>query len=169
MGKPGVMLYFDIIPALEHLTDGARGKLLLAFLRYARDGQEPDPPLRGMSAVAWSFLQNAADRDDEAYQKKVENARRSTEKREARKRRLDDILTDLADKDPSILDTLEDTEEPSPTLASKASPTTATTATQLQSQLQSQSQQQPQQQQQSQPQQQHQFQFPFIPPSMRRK
>ncbi len=94
MGKPGVMLYFDVIPALEQMTDGARGKLLLAFLRYARDGEEPNPPLRGTASIAWSFLQCSADRDDENYRKKVENARRSTEKREARRKRLDAILTE---------------------------------------------------------------------------
>ena len=163
MGKPGVMLYFDVIPALEQMTDGARGKLLLAFLRYARDGEEPNPPLRGTASIAWSFLQCSADRDDENYRKKVENARRSTEKREARRKRLDAILTDLADKDPSVREALEDADEPSPTLASKASPTTTTT--QLQPQLQHQPQQQKQQQKQSQ----SQFQFPFIPPSIRKK
>lgn len=41
MARPGVMLYFSILPALDSLPTASAGTLLLAAMHYAQDGQEP--------------------------------------------------------------------------------------------------------------------------------
>ena len=69
MARPGVMLYFDIIPALDTLPPETVGRLLLGALHYARDGVEPsgdDPAL----LFAWAFLKSGIDRDGDAYEEK---------------------------------------------------------------------------------------------------
>lgn len=74
MARPGVMLYFDIIPALDTIPPDVAGKLLLGALHYARDGVEPsdgDPSL----SFAWPFLKSSIDRDGDAYE---ENGIRGT-------------------------------------------------------------------------------------------
>ena len=69
MARPGLMLYFDILPALDKLPSSAVGELLLATLHYAQDGTEPafdDSSL----AFAWAFLRPSVDRDGAAYEEK---------------------------------------------------------------------------------------------------
>lgn len=69
MARPGLLLYFDILPALDKLPRAAVGELLLSALHYAQDGIEPafeDSSL----AFAWAFLRPAADRDAAAYETK---------------------------------------------------------------------------------------------------
>lgn len=41
MSRPGLLLYFDIVPALDQLPSNAVGELLLKALHYAQDGAEP--------------------------------------------------------------------------------------------------------------------------------
>ena len=38
MSKPGVMIYFDIAPAMKHLTDADKGRLFDAILEYGASG-----------------------------------------------------------------------------------------------------------------------------------
>lgn len=69
MARPGMMLYFDILPALDKLPSSAVGELLLAALHYAQDGIEPafeDSSL----GFAWAFLRPAIDRDGATYEGK---------------------------------------------------------------------------------------------------
>lgn len=69
MSRPGVMLYFSILPALDSLPPASAGTLLLAAMHYAQDGQEPifeDDTL----AFAWAFLKPSIDRDAEVYDEK---------------------------------------------------------------------------------------------------
>lgn len=69
MGRPGVMLYFSILPALDSLPPASAGTLLLAAMHYAQDGQEPvfeDATL----AFAWEILKPSIDRDAEVYDEK---------------------------------------------------------------------------------------------------
>ena len=69
MARPGLLLYFDILPALDKLPHEAVGELLLKALHYAQDGVEltfDDTSL----GFAWAFLKPAIDRDGVAYQDK---------------------------------------------------------------------------------------------------
>lgn len=69
MSRPGVMLYFSVLPALDSLGPTSAGTLLLASMHYAQNGQEPvfeDSTL----AFAWAFLKPSIDRDGEAYDEK---------------------------------------------------------------------------------------------------
>ena len=69
MSRPGLLLYFDIVPALDKLPLDAVGELLLKALHYAQDGVEPvfDDASLGF---AWAFLRPSIDRDGAAYQDK---------------------------------------------------------------------------------------------------
>ena len=69
MARPGLLLYFDVVPALEQLPHAAVGELLLAALHYARDGTEPafDDASLGF---AWAFLKPTIDRDGATYDAK---------------------------------------------------------------------------------------------------
>lgn len=69
MGRPGVMLYFSILPALDSLPPASAGTLLLAAMHYAQDGREPVFE-DGTLAFAWSFLKPSIDRDGEVYDEK---------------------------------------------------------------------------------------------------
>lgn len=66
MSRPGVMLYFSILPALDSLPPASAGTLLLAAMHYAQDGKEPifDD---GALAFAWAFLKPMIEKDGEAY------------------------------------------------------------------------------------------------------
>ena len=92
--KPGVMLYFDAVEPLELLTDKQRGKLFLGLMHYARDGVDPVEELDKNSRLVWLAMRSNVDRDDEHYKKKVENAKRSVEKRETRRKIINDMLAE---------------------------------------------------------------------------
>ena len=92
--KPGVMLYFDRLPALEMLTDEQRGKLLLGMIRYANGGPDPAEELDLLTKMLWISMKPGVDLDDEKYNKKVENARRSVEKRAQKRKLIQDLLAE---------------------------------------------------------------------------
>ncbi len=93
MPRPGVMLYFNAMPALNYLTYEQKGMLLEAILHYAQSGIEPacNDPLFGM---AWSLIKGSIDRDGEEYEKKVAQKRYAVYCREAKKRGDDPIPLD---------------------------------------------------------------------------
>lgn len=65
MGRPGIMLYFDMLEPIQVLTNAERGKLLTAILEYGKEGKKPD--FRGKLALAWGFVQPKLDRDENSY------------------------------------------------------------------------------------------------------
>lgn len=67
--RPGVMIYFDIIPALSLLNDAEKGMLFDAILSYGSTGIEPK--VDGKVAIAWAFMQQANDRDAVRYAEKI--------------------------------------------------------------------------------------------------
>lgn len=67
--RPGVMLYFSILPALDSLSPTSAGTLLLAAMHYAQDGREPIFE-DGTLSFAWSFLKPSIDRDGDVYEEK---------------------------------------------------------------------------------------------------
>lgn len=65
MSKPGCMIYFDLRPALEHLSNEELGQLFRAILDFSEFGVVPE--LSGMAAFAFSFIRPRLERDTERY------------------------------------------------------------------------------------------------------
>ena len=70
MGRPGIMLYFDILEPVRVLTNSERGKLLTAILEYGKEGKEPS--FTGKLALAWGFVRPKIDLDGARYDTVVE-------------------------------------------------------------------------------------------------
>ena len=154
-GKPGVMFYFDYIPALETLTPEQQGRLLMGIIRYAHDGTDPKDTLDMITGSMWIVMKPTVDRDDANYLKKVENARKSVQKREERRRKIHDILAETGNLSPSVRRTLQDIavpeeEEPEPKEENTQAYADIDERNQLQQQLQLQQQSQSQFEQQRQ-------------------
>ena len=78
--KPGVMLYFELMPMFDELSNTAVAELVLAIMNYARDGVLPefeDPALRAV----WPLMQRHVELDDEVYRRKSEARRKAALKR----------------------------------------------------------------------------------------
>lgn len=67
--KPGMMVYFDMLPAFESMTDEERGKFFLAMLHYSQDGVLPE--LDGKLQIAWQFIVPKINCDTQRYEKTV--------------------------------------------------------------------------------------------------
>lgn len=65
MGRPGIMIYFDILEPVQMLTNAERGQLLTAMLEYGKEGKEP--AFTGRLALAWGFVRPKIDVDGERY------------------------------------------------------------------------------------------------------
>lgn len=91
MARPGVMIYFDVIPAIELLSSSDSGDLLKAILHYAKDGIDPVIPER--LQIAWSFIKPLIDRDNERYEGMAQQNRYKAYKRECK--RTDTELLDF--------------------------------------------------------------------------
>lgn len=74
--KPGIMLYFEMVPCLAHLDDAQAGRLLRAMLHYGQTGEVPDFDDVALE-MAWAFVQLRLDQDEERYRQTVENKRRA--------------------------------------------------------------------------------------------
>ena len=71
--RPGIMIYFDLEPALSMLSDSEVGQLFKAAMKYGEFGVVPE--LDGMVAMAWTFVKPKIDRDNEAYNERcIQNA-----------------------------------------------------------------------------------------------
>lgn len=81
---PGVMLYYELYPAIAVLSDAEKGLLLDAILSYGSKGDLPAFD-GGTLAAIWALLQPKIDRDQAQYHKKSESARRAVAAREARR------------------------------------------------------------------------------------
>ncbi len=70
--KPkNILLYLDSLPALEQLAPESCGRVVVALLRYARDGVE-DNGLNTMEKLMFAVLKSQVDRDLEKYQKRCQ-------------------------------------------------------------------------------------------------
>ena len=67
--KPGVMIYFDIIPVLDLLSNADAGILFRAILQYGENGVLPE--LEPNLALLWPLIQQRLDRDWDRYQATV--------------------------------------------------------------------------------------------------
>ena len=81
--RPGMMVYFDLLQAMEELNWEQKGRLLEAMLRYGADGEEPelDPTCR----MLWVFLRRQMDRDRRAYDERCRKSRYAVYCRVARR------------------------------------------------------------------------------------
>ena len=64
-------VYFSFEDDTQALTDAEKGNLLLAMLRYAKDGKEPE--LTGNERFLFPVLRGQIDRDIDAYDTRVTN------------------------------------------------------------------------------------------------
>ena len=81
--KPGVMLYFDIRPAIQRLNMVQRGELLTAILDYAEFGIVSE--LGDMTGICFDLMRPKIDHDDERYEEVGLKKRYATYCREAKK------------------------------------------------------------------------------------
>ena len=68
-GKPGVMIYFDLMGSLQHLSDKSAGILFKGIMHYAREGTEPQLPAAVLPL--WALIKSRIDADDAVYQEKT--------------------------------------------------------------------------------------------------
>lgn len=74
-GKPGVMLYFDIRPSLNRMTDAEQAQLFRAILDYGQFGT--DPGFEDRLGLVWDFIKPMIDRDATRYQEIQEKRARA--------------------------------------------------------------------------------------------
>ena len=78
--KPGVVVYFDMRPAMKRLTAAQKGVLFEAIMDYADDGVLPEFDDIALQIV-WDFIQPRLDDDSEKYNATVNARREAADKR----------------------------------------------------------------------------------------
>ena len=129
-GRPGIMLYFDILEPIKVLPDADKGRLLVAMLEYGKCGIVPE--FDGMLALAWGFVRPKIDKDEKEYNMSVLRRQYATVCRERKKKGEPEITFDewLNTKDnqgsqrPSMM---TNDNQWYPTTTTPASTTTSTT------------------------------------------
>lgn len=96
--RPGVMLFFDVRPALKRLTIEERGRLFEAILDYGELGLLPD--FEGGLGIVWDFIQPRIDQDAARYADKVLKNRYSVYTREAKRAGLQPVEFEIWRTDP---------------------------------------------------------------------
>ena len=66
--KPGVMMYFELRPSLEKMSDELAGKLFRVMMEYGETQFEPGIP-EGLELI-WPLIRCGIDRDDKRYRDK---------------------------------------------------------------------------------------------------
>ena len=83
--RPGFMLYFDLVDALQSLDDVQAGQLFKALMAYAQTGEVRE--LTGLADFAFRFARPRIDRDAEIYREKCRKNAYAVYVREAQRRR----------------------------------------------------------------------------------
>lgn len=96
--RPGVMLFFDVRPALKRLTIEERGRLFEAILDYGELGLLPE--FEGGLGIVWDFIQPRIDQDAARYADKVLKNRYSVYTREAKRAGLQPVEFEIWRTDP---------------------------------------------------------------------
>ena len=81
--KPGVMIYFDIRPAIQRLSLEERGIIFTAILDFAELGVVPE--LDGMAGMCFDLIRPKIERDSERYKLVKSQRRYATYCREVKK------------------------------------------------------------------------------------
>ena len=92
MGRPGIMLYFDILEPIKVLPDADKGRLLVAMLEYGQTGVMPE--FDGMLALAWGFVKPKIDKDSDEYNRTVLKRQYATFCRDRKKKGEPEITFD---------------------------------------------------------------------------
>ena len=79
-GKPGVVVYFELRPAMKRLTAEQKGILFEAIMDYADDGIMPEFDDIALQIV-WDFVQPRLDDDNEKYSNTVNARQEAANKR----------------------------------------------------------------------------------------
>lgn len=132
MGRPGIMLYFDILEPIRVLPDADKGKLLVAMLEYGQSGIVPE--FDGMLALAWGFIKPKIDKDEAEYNLSVQRRQYATDCRERKKKNLPEITFDdwlktipTGNHHGSSMMTNDDQWYPTTTTTTTTTPATSTT------------------------------------------
>lgn len=67
--QPGILVYFDVAPLFEDLTDEEVGQIFKAMLNYGATGQTPSFEDRAVK-TAWNRVQVMVEQDVERYRGK---------------------------------------------------------------------------------------------------
>ena len=70
-GKPGIMIYFDLLAPLSLLSNEEKGILLQMMLEYGKTGKEPKTKRSDLLEMAWCIIKMRLDYDNDTYYKKV--------------------------------------------------------------------------------------------------
>ncbi len=132
MGRPGIMVYFDIMEPLAVLSDAERGRFFTAMLDYGRSGEAP--AFDGMLALAWGFVKPKIDKDAQEYERIVEKRKYAVSCRERRRKGKPEHSFDEGKEDHVISDDntwypTTPTAAPSPTKTNTTISTAAAAAT----------------------------------------
>ena len=73
VGRPGMMVYFDMLESVECLSERDKGRLFMGMLRYGRDGI--DPKFEGTPKAIWGLMKSRIDRDTAEYYRSVQRRR----------------------------------------------------------------------------------------------
>ena len=92
MGRPGIMLYFDILEPIKVLPDADKGRLLVAMLEYGQTGKAP--AFEGMLELAWGFVKPKIDKDEAEYNLSVLRRQYATVCRERKRKGEPEITFD---------------------------------------------------------------------------
>lgn len=138
MGRPGIMLYFDILEPIKVLSDADKGRLLVAMLEYGQSGKQPQ--FDGMLALAWGFVKPKIDKDSEEYNRTVLKRMYATFCRDRKKKNepevsfeewliiIDDQKDQMISHDTKWYPTTTTTTAPSTTPATNTTSSTSTAA-----------------------------------------
>lgn len=126
--RPGVMLFFDVRPALKRLTVEERGRLFEAILDYGELGLLPD--FEGGLGIVWDFIQPRIDQDAARYADKVLKNRYSVYTREAKKAGIQPVEFEIWRTDPdAFYRAISSDANRYPTATTKPASTATTTST----------------------------------------
>lgn len=89
--RPGIIIYFDMLPALDQLSDEQLGKVHRASLHYAANGTIPDFNDEPFLKFVWELKKARIDADGISYQEKAASNLFGTYCREAKKRGIEPV------------------------------------------------------------------------------
>lgn len=131
--KPGVVLYFEALQAIESLDAEDTKKVISAILHYARDNETPS--FSGTLAAFWFMVQAGLDRDGDKYNSKRQRGVWLTYCRKCKEDGIESLSFEAWEAQRAVNDSLPCVEhtvnecinEPSPTTSPTTSPSPTTT------------------------------------------